>query len=378
MKIRIGIIAVLIASSSFAQQKETVHSVVVVRHEMSWYKTQLDLWKADVEKNDQDAEAWYNYYSAARAIRNLLYEDEEKQKAYGKQCTSIAESAYAAIPETFEGNHLMYWDLGTKADPKYLSKAYEINPNDPRIFDDMLIQGEVTRDKTKFHDMAVQIYEANELPGGMVNWAYNLLSELEENAIVLAAGDNDTYSLWLAQEALGIRKDVQVINTSLITMSDYQKKLFKEIGLPPFELDEEHTNIDELFERILKNKIGRTGYVSVSAIRQFYEKPIMEELYLTGLAYKYSADSFDNMSLIRRNYEKRFLKDHLYMSFAPHKADERAVHFKGLYLPMLIKLYKHYKVSEEKGKEAQLLELIKKIGEETGQEADVNEQLKGC
>ena len=67
MKIRIGIIAVLISSSLFAQQKEIVHSVVVVRHEMSWYETQLDLWKADVEKNDQDAEAWYKRLRIARA-----------------------------------------------------------------------------------------------------------------------------------------------------------------------------------------------------------------------------------------------------------------------------------------------------------------------
>ena len=380
MKRIIGIaIVCLMGTALYAQKLETVHSIVVVRHEAPWYETQLKLWKAEVDKDKQNAEAWYNYYSASRALRNLMYDDAEKQREYGKLCKEIAQAAYNAVPTTFEGNHLMHWDGGTgTADTKYLEKAYEIAPNDPRIFDDILIQGELTRDSKKFHNMAVKIYESNELPGGMINWAFNLLSELDENAIVFSAGDNDTYALWLAQEAKGCRKDVQVINTSLILMKDYRTKLFEELGLPSFELDEKNPNTDKLFEHILANTKGIPAYVSVSAMHQFKEKPIMEKLYLTGLAYKYSDESIDNMSLIRRNYEKRYLKDHLKMSFSSHIADGRAIHFKGLYLPMLIKLFNHYALSEEKGKKDELLELIRQIGKETGKEDDLNIQLKGC
>ena len=114
---------------------------------MSWYQTQLSLWKAEVEKDDQNAEAWYNYYGAVRALRNLE-EDKEKRHEYYELGHKVVADAYAAIPNTFEGNHLMHWDQGTGvADPKYLKKAYEINPNDPRIFDDVLIQAELQREK---------------------------------------------------------------------------------------------------------------------------------------------------------------------------------------------------------------------------------------
>ncbi len=375
-KLVIAFILCIEAFSLSAQKLEKVHSIVVVRHEKSWYETQMKLWNAEVEKNRKNPDAWYNYYSAARALRNLEHDNPEKQKEYGKICTEIAKGAYAEIPETFEGNHIMVWNGGLDdTDSKYLKKAYEINPDDPRIYDDILILGELTRDQKMFHDMAVRIFEKNEMPGAMINWAYNLLSELEQDAIIFVAGDNDTYSMWIAQEALGYRQDVHVINTSLILLDDYRSKILAEIGLSSFEMDETPEKQDELYKHILNNTAGIPAYVSVSAIRQFNDKPIMDELFLTGLAYKYCESSLDNMSLIRRNYEKRFLTDHLQMSFSPHVADERAVQFKSLYLPMLIKLYKHYKVSEEKEKETTLLALIQKIGQETGKEDDIKKQL---
>ena len=38
---------------------------------ISWYTEQQELWSSDVEKDDKNAEAWYNYYSATRALKNL-------------------------------------------------------------------------------------------------------------------------------------------------------------------------------------------------------------------------------------------------------------------------------------------------------------------
>ena len=115
--------------------------------------------------------------------------------------------------------------------------------------------------KEKFHEMALKMHQANELPGSMVNWAFNLLSELDENAIIFCAGDNDTYALWLAQEALGCREDVQIINTSLIAIDDYRAKMFAELGIENFKLNEDQSNRDELYEHILKNKKGIPAYV---------------------------------------------------------------------------------------------------------------------
>lgn len=377
MKKTVGIIALCLAGSLHAQQKEKVHSIVVVCHEIEWYKTQEKLWKAEVDKNDKDADAWYNYYSAARAISIIARDQPELGEEYVEKCHKIAQSAYAAIPETFEGNHLMHWDGGTgTADPKYLNKAYQINPNDPRIFDDILIKGEMERNTALFHEMAVKLYETNDLPYAMLNWAYNVLSELDENAILFSAGDNDTYALWIVQEAKNFRKDVQVINTYLITEPEYRAKIFKEKGIAEYEGKSEDGNFDGLYQHIFENSKGIPAYVSTSAMGLYDKEPYQKNLYLTGLAYRYSKSNIDNLSLIRRNYEQRYLKDHLHEVFSVHNADSRAAQFKGLYLPALIKLCKHYHSTEENEKAEELLVLLRAISKELDQEEDVNALIR--
>ncbi|MBL0333962.1 MAG: hypothetical protein IPP73_01110 [Chitinophagaceae bacterium] len=49
--------------------------------------------------------------------------------------------------------------------------------------------------------------------------AKNYLAGLAPNAIIITYGDNDTYQLWYAQQALKYRKDVAVINNSLLGLA---------------------------------------------------------------------------------------------------------------------------------------------------------------
>ncbi len=46
--------------------------------------------------------------------------------------------------------------------------------------------------------------------------AYNYLTPLGENAIIVTHGDNDTFPLWYIQEVGGVRTDVRIMNTSLL------------------------------------------------------------------------------------------------------------------------------------------------------------------
>ncbi len=55
--------------------------------------------------------------------------------------------------------------------------------------------------------------------------AIDYLESCAPNAIVISYGDNDTYPLWYAQEVEGVRRDVRVINSSLLGIDWYINQL---------------------------------------------------------------------------------------------------------------------------------------------------------
>ncbi|TPW13406.1 MAG: hypothetical protein FD129_1282, partial [bacterium] len=89
-------------------------------------------------------------------------------------------------------------------------------------------------------------------------YGHNMLVGLEKDAILFTNGDNDTFPLWYMQEVEHFRRDIRVVNLSLLQTGWYIKQLRDYEPRVPMRLDDGQVDALQPF----RDKSGKIVYVN--------------------------------------------------------------------------------------------------------------------
>lgn len=367
-------------NSSKAQKAETILPITKVPMDNAYYTKQAQLWKAELDKNNTNTKAWFNYYRANRYMQIASENDTVRGNSRFDRLKTIIDEMEKKIPNSFEFNYLKWLNSGNDLSQfKYLEKAYALDPEREETYTDFISTYEMLMLPEKRDEFAQKLFEKGGVSPGYLNYNYNVLMSLKPNAIVLTVGDNDTYPLWILQAQFGIRKDVQVINLSMLYVDEYFKKLSSKLQFEYLNPMESYENakiyVNTIVKRIANNALKRPVYTALTVDEKF-TKPVANELYLVGLAYEYSLEKFDNIAVLKKNMEQQFALDYLQLQFYKDNALESIKYANGNYLVPMITLYEHYKLSNQNDEAKHWQKLIELVAKNCGQEQYIKDYIK--
>ncbi|HPI54285.1 MAG TPA: hypothetical protein PLU10_06295 [Chitinophagaceae bacterium] len=364
----------------WAQTPQTIRSYASHPQELSWYKQQSQLWKHRIDQEPQNAHAWKQYFAANRVLMFHDSTDKRSKEQIYQSLENILNDMEKAIPNSYEFNFCKWQLGGNNLDLlPYLEKAIAIDSTRTDHIDYMINISEMKRNVQQRNLYAKKLMDKQLLSTGLIYYNYNVISGLKPKAILLTAGDNDTYPAW-ALQAKGIRNDVWVINNYLLHIESYRSKIFSELGLPEKvfkdKTDEETFFNKELLSYLLKNKKNYPVYLSLTAAAC---QPSLEQwsdnLYLTGLSYEYSQQNFDNISTLRKNMEHTMALDYIDKAFYIESAEEKIKEINRNYLVPMMKLYQHYQGAGDKNRLDWLKEKMQLISQGTEDESYIQQFL---
>lgn len=316
----------------------------------------------------QPQQATY-YKSEYINTRNRSMDKYSKEISKDEQAelNTILKNLEYYAPNSYEFHYTTY--LNSNNDPnqfEHLQKAYEIYPNNVELYDDFIAYYELTDNDQGKKQFCEKLYKSNTVSQGVMDYNYNVLMSLEQNAILFTNGSDDTFPLWIWQEIKNTRKDVTVLNLDLIQNLDYQKNKLKELNIYPVSSKKPVDIVKEVAKNNPSRPINIGLTVNPKALIDLQDK-----LFLTGIVLKYSEEAFENINLIRNNWEYRFNKDFSTKKVTSTK--ERALN-NNYILPLLV-LSKEYSNKGETQKANEAEQIAKKVASEGGKEILVNDYL---
>lgn len=165
--------------------------------------TQINTWKAHVQANPKDANAWINYYNWTERSKDLT----AAQRQF--ELRSIYNQSQESIAGTWQES-LIGFLQSEKRDSTSLFAALRLSYSNPVLYPYAVQYAIIANDDdlTRLYSKAAN--DATPLSAGLYEYHYNTLMSAEQNGIIYAKGLNDLVPLAILQNVFNVRKDVEL------------------------------------------------------------------------------------------------------------------------------------------------------------------------
>jgi hypothetical protein len=218
------VVILLIVVTHHAAEPQPPEPVVSLRQRIlskEAYVTLANQWLEYIQQHGPTAEAYANVGQAYR----YAGEPKELFLEYYKKAVD-ADSLYARALDLY-GCHL--WNHGSEAEKEralaMLERARIVDPGYEESLYSLYSVYCCTKRLDEAEKTAQDIFRRGLIPPPIQDFGYNLLAGLPEDAVLITNGDNDTYPPLSLQAGMGFRRDVVVLNQSLLGCMDYVQAL---------------------------------------------------------------------------------------------------------------------------------------------------------
>jgi tetratricopeptide (TPR) repeat protein len=261
------------------------------RHQMLESATYRELarqWEAYVRAHPEDARALVEW---GDALRYSGRHDDGVARYAQAFAVDSSDAAAIAAHVFFSACHTEggEWQLAHER----LLRAVEDDPDYPNIYYTLCLTAMRSGDEELAEECLRRVVALGDMPRPLLDWGRNMVVGAPQDAIIFTNGDNDTYPPLAYQAITGDRRDVAIVNLSLLN-TPWFVRYCRDRGLPVTLTDEEIANLhagkqgrfaDELQRHILRNveqaADPRPLYYSVTVYTE--NKALPRSLVMEGL-----------------------------------------------------------------------------------------------
>ncbi|GCB33240.1 hypothetical protein KGMB02408_02480 [Bacteroides faecalis] len=346
----------------------------------------LEQAKQKVKENPKDERAWLEYSGVLQILKGAsLMQSMTPSKKYPTPDPNIQKE----MDEMLEGMKQNIPNTATYA----ITRNSNIKPGEKRMSFDEIIEkwpdavlhyptyvAVSLRNEKRLKDICKRWYESGEFPPQQLNFAYNELASAEKNAIIFMGGCFDLYGVRVLQSVKDQFNDKKIIMYPFLTDSFSIDKVTEELGIPKYRKAKNDTisysspgDFMKSYSRELKGVIehfakysNRPIYFTIT-MDEMAKNALKDNLHSEGLLMRYSSKPYDNLAVMRRNFENVYLMDYLRESFYPQTLAVSAFDPKvneGLnlyYVPALKALLQFYKESEDHNHYDKLYSILRTV-----------------